>query len=161
MPSCRPSSRSQMEAFLANLSKPEFAERCSATQMIQAVCFPLAVALRGRRHGWVSNDSAETLGAQVWLLFSFGGKTANSPGLLHTVERRYSERGLSSIFREIVGDGTLWMVLIATLGKLRVARSRNLHRESDRAAASVQRLRSHFFRSGTTAREPARPPQDR
>lgn len=105
----------QMEAFLANLSKPEFAESCSATQMIQAVCFPLAVALRGRRHGWVSNDSAEIWARKVVAVL-FRGKTANSPGLLHSVEQRYGERGLSNIFREIVGDGTLWMVLIATLG---------------------------------------------
>jgi hypothetical protein len=40
----------------------------------------------------------------------------NAPGLLHTVEQRYQARGLIGIFREIVGDGTLWMVLIATLG---------------------------------------------
>jgi hypothetical protein len=105
----------QMEAFLANLSKPEFAESCSATQMIQAVCFPLAVALRGRRHGWVSNDSAEIWARKVVAVL-FRGKTANSPGLLHSVEQRYSKRGLSNIFSEIVGDGTLWMVLIATLG---------------------------------------------
>ncbi len=105
----------QMETFLAILSKPEFAESCSATQMIQAVCFPLAVALRGRRHGWVSSDSAEIWARKVVAVL-FRGKTADSLGLLHSVERRYSERGLSNIFREIVGDGTLWMVLIATLG---------------------------------------------
>lgn len=46
----------------------------------------------------------------------FRGKTISSPGLLSAVERRYKERGMASIFREIVGDGTLWMVLIATLG---------------------------------------------
>jgi hypothetical protein len=106
---------SQMEAFLANLSKPEFAESCSATQMIQAVCFPLAVALGGRRHGWVSNDSAEIWARNVVAVL-FRGKTVNSLGLLHTVEQHYNERGLSNIFREIVGDGTLWMVLITTLG---------------------------------------------
>jgi len=105
----------QMEAFLENLSKSEFAESCSATQMIQAVCFPLAVVLRGRRHGWVSNDSAEIWASRVVSIL-FRGKTVNSLGLLHSVEQRYSERGLSNIFREIVGDGTLWMVLIATLG---------------------------------------------
>lgn len=106
---------SQMDGFLANLSKPEFAEKCSATQMIQAVCFPLAVALRGRRHGWVSDDSAEAWARKVVAVL-FRGKTVNSPGLLHAVEQRYRERGLADIFREIVGDGTLWMVLIATLG---------------------------------------------
>jgi hypothetical protein len=106
---------SQMNDFLGNLSEPEFAEKCSATQMIQGVCFPLAVALRGRRHGWVSNNSAETWARKVAAVL-FRGKTVNSPGLLHSVEQRYKERGLADAFREIVGDGTLWMVLIATLG---------------------------------------------
>lgn len=106
---------SQMDGFLANLSKPEFAEKCSATQMIQAVCFPLAVALRGRRHGWVSDDSAEIWARRVVAVL-FRGKTISSPGLLRAVERRYRERGMASIFREIAGDGTLWVVLIATLG---------------------------------------------
>lgn len=62
----------QMDAFLANLSKPDFAESCSATQMIQAVCFPLVVALRGRRHGWVSNDSAEIWACNVVALLFRG-----------------------------------------------------------------------------------------
>jgi hypothetical protein len=106
---------SQMNTFLTNLSKPEFAGSCSATQMIQAVCFPLAVALRGRHRGWVSNDSAEDWARKV-IAVLFRGKTVNAAGLLHAVEQRYEERGLTGIFREIVGDGTLWMVLIATLG---------------------------------------------
>jgi hypothetical protein len=88
---------------------------CSATQMIQAVCFPLAVALRGRRHGWVSDESAEAWARNVVAVL-FRGKTANSPGLLHVVEQHYNERGLTNIFSEIIGDGTLWMVIIATLG---------------------------------------------
>lgn len=106
---------SQMGAFLANLSKPEFAAGCSATQMIQAVCFPLAVALRGKRRGWVTADFAEDWARKVVSVL-FRGKTVGSLGLLHTVDQRYQERGLSAIFYEIVGDGTLWMVLIATLG---------------------------------------------
>lgn len=104
----------QMERFLANLSSPEFAQKCSATQMIQAVCFPLAVSLRGRLHGWVSDESAETWARKVVAVL-LRGKTISSPGLLSAVEQRYRERGMAAIFREIVGDGTLWMVLIATL----------------------------------------------
>ncbi|HEX5432677.1 MAG TPA: hypothetical protein VFY05_00435, partial [Candidatus Angelobacter sp.] len=49
----------QIEIFLQNVSKSEFAESCTATQLIQAVCFPLAVALRGQPRGWVSAASAE------------------------------------------------------------------------------------------------------
>lgn len=104
----------QMESFLANLSDPEFAQKCSATQMIQAVCFPLAVSLRGRHHGWVSDESAEMWARKVVAVL-FRGRTVSSPGLLRLVEQRYKERGMAAIFREIVGDGTLWMVLIATL----------------------------------------------
>lgn len=46
----------------------------------------------------------------------FRGNTSSAPGLLRAVERRYVDDGRGSIFREIVGDGTLWMVLVATLG---------------------------------------------
>jgi hypothetical protein len=105
----------QIETFLQNMSKAEFAQSCTATQLIQAVCFPLAVALRGQARGWVSGASAEQWGLKVFSLL-FRGKTTDSGGLLRTVEQRYIDHGQASIFREIVGDGTLWMVLIATLG---------------------------------------------
>ena len=105
----------QMEAFLANLSKPEFAENCSATQMIQAVCFPLAVALR-RAAPWLGKQRfGGDLGAQGGCC-SLPWQDSKLTRLASFCRRRYSERGLSNIFREIVGDGTLWMVLIATLG---------------------------------------------
>jgi len=108
----------QIDAFLKNLSNPDFAKSCSATQMIQAVCFPLAVALRGQSRGWVSAASAEQWGlALVSLLFR--GRTTGSPGLLRAVQQRYADNGQASLFREVVGDGTLWLVLISTLGNSR------------------------------------------
>jgi hypothetical protein len=108
----------QIDAFLKNLSTSEFTNSCTATQLIQAVCFPLAVALRGQPRGWVSAASAEQWGLTLVALL-LRGKTATSPGLLRAVERRYTDNGRASIFREVVGDGTLWMVLIATLGHSR------------------------------------------
>jgi hypothetical protein len=105
----------QIATFLEKLSKPEFADSCSATQLIQAVCFPLAVALRGQMCGWVSAESAEAWGLRVVSIL-FRGNTTSSPGLLRAVERHYLDGGKSGIFREIVGEGTLWMALVATLG---------------------------------------------
>lgn len=105
----------QIAEFLEKLSKPEFAQKCTATQLIQAICFPLAVALRGRMHGWVSTETAGQWGMRVVSLL-FRGNTISSPGLLRTVEKRYIDGGKGGIFHEIVGDGTLWMVLVATLG---------------------------------------------
>lgn len=105
----------QIEAFLENLSKPEFAQRCTANQLIQAVCFPLTIAVLGQRHAWVSSTSAEQWALKLVSLL-FRGKTTGSPGLLRTVEQRYVENGQAGLFGDVVGDGTLWMALIATLG---------------------------------------------
>jgi hypothetical protein len=96
----------QIEVFIQNLSKAEFASACTATQMVQAVCFPLAVAVRGQARAWVSNPDAERWAIAVVSLL-FRGKTSNSPGLLRAVEQRYMGKGQSVLFREIVGDGTL------------------------------------------------------
>jgi HKD family nuclease len=105
----------QINTFIGKLAEEEFAQKCTATQMIQAVCFPLAVALRGQRRGWVSSQSAEQWILRVTSLL-FRGKITGTPGLLRLVEERYAEKGQSDIFAEIVGDGTLWMVLIAMMG---------------------------------------------
>lgn len=105
----------QITTFLAQLSAPDFADRCSATQMVQAVSFPLAVALRGQRRRWVSGDNAEKWGLEVFSIL-FRGGTPRSGGLLGTVAERYARDGNGAAFSDIVGDGTLWMVLVATLG---------------------------------------------
>lgn len=105
----------QIAVFLTEMASPAFAERCSATQMVQAVSFPLAVALRGQRRGWVRLEVAEGWALKVFSIL-FRGKTAGCGGLLRAVERRYVNSDRRSTFEGVVGDGTLWMVLVATLG---------------------------------------------
>ena len=85
------------------------------TQMVQAVSFPLAVALRGQKRGWVTAELAEKWGLTIFSIL-YRGKGPKSGGLLHTVEDRYAQNDQLSIFHDVVGDGTLWMVLVATLG---------------------------------------------
>ena len=104
-----------IETFLKELSSPAFAERCTATQMVQAVAFPLAVALRGQRHGWVSREDAEKWAVEIFSIL-FRGKRARANSLLGAVQERYAENGLQSTFNDVVGDGTLWIALVATLG---------------------------------------------
>jgi len=105
----------QISTFLTEMASLAFAERCSATQMIQAVSFPLAVALRGQRRGWVSQEVAENWALKVFSIL-FRGKASGSGGLLRTVEQRYAKNDQQSTFNNVVGDGTLWVVLVATLG---------------------------------------------
>ncbi len=103
----------QIETFLKELSSRTFSERCTATQMVQAVSFPLAVALRGQRRGWVSSEHGEKWALE---LFSILFRGSSAGGLLCKVEQRYADTGHQSTFDDVVGDGTLWMVLVATLG---------------------------------------------
>ena len=105
----------QISTFLTEMSSPTFAQRCSATQMVQAVSFPLAVAMRGQRRGWVKPELAEQWALEVFSIL-FRGKALGSGGLLHSVEQRYADNGQHSTFEEVVGDGALWIVLVATLG---------------------------------------------
>lgn len=103
----------QISNFLSELSSTNFAENCTATQMVQAVSFPLAVALRGQVRGWVSIEQAEKWGMEV---FSILFRRTVKGGLIHEVETRYKESDRQDIFKEVIGDGTLWLVLVATLG---------------------------------------------
>ncbi len=121
----------QINAFLAEMSAAAFAQRCTATQMVQAVSFPLAVALRGQRRGWVTADVAEAWALEVFSIL-FRGGVAGAGGLLSVVEQRYVQNGKQETFDDVVGDGTLWLVLVATLGG---ATWRGVGTEIDKAAA--------------------------
>jgi len=105
----------QINTFMTEMSAAAFAGRCTATQMVQAVAFPLAIALRGRRKGWVPDELAERWALEVFSIL-FRGQGSGSGGLLRAVEHRYVENGQRETFDDVVGDGTLWLVLVATLG---------------------------------------------
>jgi len=105
----------QINTFMTEMSAAAFAVRCTATQMVQAVAFPLAIGLRGRRKGWVPDELAEQWALEVFSIL-FRGQGAGSGGLLRAVEHRYVENGQRETFDDVVGDGTLWLVLVATLG---------------------------------------------
>ncbi|MBK8286468.1 MAG: hypothetical protein IPK97_17260 [Ahniella sp.] len=104
----------QINTFMTEMSAAAFAGRCTATQMVQAVAFPLAIALRGRRKGWVPEELAERWALEVFSIL-FRSQGSGSGGLLRAVERRYVENGQRDTFNDVVGDGTLWLVLVATL----------------------------------------------
>jgi hypothetical protein len=105
----------QINTFLTEMSAVAFAERCTATQMVQAVSFPLAVASRGQRRGWVTEELAETWALEIFSIL-FRNRGAGAGGLLSVVEQRYAQNGKKDTFDDVVGDGTLWLVLVATLG---------------------------------------------
>lgn len=58
--------RDQMRQCFERFCAEDFPESCTATQMVQAAAYPLAVATIGSRGGWVDADEA-----QVWVVQVF------------------------------------------------------------------------------------------
>lgn len=107
----------QLRDYLDDLAAAEFASRCTATQLVQAAAFPLAVAFNGSSGGWVDDDQAQAWAVQVVdVLFAHG---KHNPGLLHTVRLRYRKGEKEDDFLRIVGDGTLWLAILSALANIR------------------------------------------
>lgn len=69
----------QLRDYLDDLATSEFATRCTATQLVNAAAFPLAVAFKGSTGGWVDDDQAQAWAVQVIdVLFAHG---KHRPGL--------------------------------------------------------------------------------
>jgi hypothetical protein len=106
-----------VEDYLGKFRTAEFAARCTATQLVQAAAFPLAVALFGCRGKWVEKDHAQTWAVRLFdVLFRPSGELG--VGILEAVHNKYREGGKDEEFRHIVGDGTLWLALLSTLAFL-------------------------------------------
>lgn len=103
--------------FLQKLSEPEFAQRCTATQLVQATAFPLAVAAKGLAGSWIDQDTAALWVVRTCdlLLRTEIEPGAAESGLLATVRRRYTSEDRDQTFQKVVGDGTLWVALAAAL----------------------------------------------
>jgi hypothetical protein len=107
----------QLRNYLHELAASEFATRCTATQLVNAAAFPLAVAFNGSTGGWVDDDRAEAWAVQVIdILFAHG---PHRPGLLRKVRLRYREDQNEVDFLRIVGDGTLWLAILSALANIR------------------------------------------
>lgn len=120
----------QLTQFLDRLSSQEFGAKCSARQLQQAASFPLAIARFASRGPWVQESEMSALAQAIQrtcelLFFRTGvatGKMANPTvqrlPLMEEVRNRYAREGRAEDFDRVIGDGTLWLVLIASLGVL-------------------------------------------
>lgn len=115
--------RKQMEKFLKNLAGSDFAQRATATQLVQAAAFPLAVGLLGRTGGWVEATDADDWTNTVFaVLFERAGVDGRR-GLFEEVRARFRANEVEDVFVAAVGDGTLWMALLVAVGGLSIAQS--------------------------------------
>lgn len=116
--------REQFEAVvgevLDGIRAPAFRDGCTASRMVAACAFPLAIAIAGARGGWSPAGRVATVAESVLdaLLRHPWPDAPDRPGLLAHVRARYAEGDPGAdVFDHAVGDGTLWFLLLAALAR--------------------------------------------
>ncbi|HYK87230.1 MAG TPA: phospholipase D family protein, partial [Acidobacteriota bacterium] len=126
----------QIEDFLSRMGSPEFAANATATQLVQAAAFPLAIAFRGRRLSWVNPERARDWTVTICDLLFRRSSGSEKHGLLACIRKRYEAEGRDTDFMRIVADGTLWLALLSSLAVVKW-RGRNSGIERALALRSV------------------------
>lgn len=113
--------------FVDRLASPEFGTRCTARQLQQASAYPIGVARFISKGPWSNVVSLKEVGDTLERLCevllrrrgqkwdpTLNGHVEILP-LLETVRQRYDDEDRVDAFDQIVGDGTLWLVLCAAV----------------------------------------------
>jgi hypothetical protein len=120
----------QLADFKEQLSALSFAQTCTARQLQQAAAYPLGVALLASRGPWIQLEDRLALAAIIRgiceVLFCCGkreidketGKEWTRPALFVEVRKRYESLGKGEEFDQIIGDGTLWILVLSSLASL-------------------------------------------
>jgi len=112
----------QFRRFVDSLADAEFAGRCTARQLQQSVAFPLACSLFAARGGWIETAEDEAswhdIVRRVCELLLLASSSATPKGqdprtLIEFVRSRYAEEERLAEFDSVIGDGTLWVLLLA------------------------------------------------
>ena len=120
----------QLNKFKDQLSASSFVKILPARQLQQAAAYPLAVAQFAARGPWIEPGERAALAKVVRdvceVLFSCGlsatdpvtGKLFRRPPIIKEVRDRFAKNGQTSYFDQIIGDGTLWLVVLSSLAMM-------------------------------------------
>ena len=109
----------QLDYFLSELGRLQFAQTCDAKRMVQALAFPLLLCVRGAEAGWLpSRVLASSAARVVEIMFERVYGRGTPQGLFRQVQARYVASGKQEAFLQAVGEGTLWSALIASLATM-------------------------------------------
>lgn len=117
----------QLNKFIDNLSSVEFADRCSARQLQQAVAYPLAVTkfvTQGPLGQGIEGELSDIIVKVVEVLLKrkvtliTNNKKRILEPLLEEVFQRYCRENREEDFWRVIGDGVLWLVLMSSLAMI-------------------------------------------
>ena len=117
----------QLNEFVDKLSSTDFADRCSARQLQQALAYPLAVIRFVTQGPLVYGIEAELSNIVVRVIevmlkreinLSPDSKQRKLKPLLQEVYQRYCKENRKEDFLQVVCDGVLWLVLMSSLAMI-------------------------------------------
>lgn len=108
--------RREIDEFLHELANPQFAAKCDPTQLVEALAFPLLVCIRGSEGGWLPSTELAAVATRVaTIMFHEAYERGKPNGLIAFVRDRHQALNQLDEFRNTLGDGTLWITLLAAL----------------------------------------------
>lgn len=107
-----------MERFLGCYETAEFAAMCTATQLAQATAYPIAVAAMGEQRNWCSVAQRRAWVSRTARAFLKDDRYRRREALVTSVRRRYTAEQQAEAFERAIGDGQLWLVLLAAWNML-------------------------------------------
>jgi hypothetical protein len=106
-----------LDRFMADLRASKFRDNATATQLVQAIAYPFAATALGLDRGWTDRDRARTWVLDALKLLLLTHDDGSAP-LLEQVRQRYVDDGAADLFERIVGEGTLWVTMIAGIAAI-------------------------------------------
>lgn len=107
-----------MERFLDSYEAPEFATTCTATQLAQATAYPIVIAAMGQRRGWCTVTQRRAWVSRTARAFLKDDRYNQRDALVASVGRRYAAEQQGETFERAIGDGQLWLALLAAWNML-------------------------------------------
>lgn len=114
----------QIARFVDQVATDEFAESATARHLQQSIAFPLGCSLLAARGEWIGSatDRSEwghlvrrTCNALLTPRQSKCAGSSASATLMDRVRRRYEQAERAAEFDRVVGDGALWLTLLAAI----------------------------------------------
>ena len=107
-----------MERFLSSYEAEEFAATCTATQLAQATAYPIVVAAMGERRSWCTAAQRCAWVSRTARAFLKDDRYNRREALVTSVRRRYAAEQQAETFERAIGDGQLWLALLAAWNML-------------------------------------------
>ena len=107
-----------MERFLSSYEAREFASTCTATQLAQATAYPIVIAAMGERRGWCTDTQRRVWVSRTARAFLKDDRFNRREALVTSVRRRYAAELHAETFDRAIGDGRLWLALLAAWNML-------------------------------------------